>query len=142
MVERRTPYAVPAGTKFARYTIADLYLRFWLRFVRPHLAEIARRRGDLTAARIMRDWSSYRGRAVEPLVRDALEPTRIGFAGSIKWHEHEPFTAHERSSLAQHRAAVSRAADARLVIVTRTGVEPGVRGDLILGPDELLDAWA
>jgi len=28
MVERRTPYAVPAGTKFARYTIVDPYLRF------------------------------------------------------------------------------------------------------------------
>lgn len=59
MVERRTPYAVPAGRKFARYAIFDPYLRFWLRFVGPHM--------DL------RDWSSYRGRAVESLVRAALE---------------------------------------------------------------------
>lgn len=73
MVERRTPCAVPAGRKFARYAIFDPYLRFWLRFVGPQMDEIARGRGDRTAERILRDWSSYRGRAVESLVRAALE---------------------------------------------------------------------
>jgi AAA+ ATPase superfamily predicted ATPase len=180
MVERRTPYAVPAGTKFARYTIVDSYLRFWLRFVGPHLAEIARGRGDITEARILRDWATYRGRAVEPIVRsalerrlldpataaavgdaafvgsywtrdgrvevdlvggDALEPKRLAFIGSIKWHERERFSARERRGLVEHRAAVPGAADARLVIVSRTGVEDDVEADLILGPDEIVAAW-
>ncbi|HEY6758222.1 MAG TPA: ATP-binding protein [Baekduia sp.] len=180
MVERRTPYAPGAGTKFARYAILDPYLRFWLMFVGPHLAEIARGRGDLTGARILRDWPAYRGRAVEPLVRgalerlvlepavaaavggaafvgsywtrdnkvevdlvggDALRPTEIAFVGSVKWHERERFTARERRALAEHRAAVPGAADARLVVVSRTGVEDGVDADLVLGPDELVAAW-
>jgi uncharacterized protein len=181
LVERRAPYAAPAGTKFARYTVADPYLRFWLRFVGPHMAEIARGRGDLTAARILRDWESYRGRAVEPIVRSALErlllepataaavggaafvgsywtrdgrvevdlvggnglpPTEISFVGSIKWHERERFTARERRALVEHRAVVPGAADARLVIVSRTGIQDGVEADVVLGPDEIVAAWA
>jgi len=38
----------------------------------PHLAEIDRMRSDLTLARIERSWTDWRGRAVEPLVREAL----------------------------------------------------------------------
>ncbi|MEV7964857.1 DUF234 domain-containing protein [Sphaerisporangium sp. NPDC088356] len=55
-----------------RYRIADPYLRFWLYFLRPHMPEIERRRGDLTLRRIAAGWSSWHGRAVEPLVREAL----------------------------------------------------------------------
>ncbi|WP_326560282.1 ATP-binding protein [Micromonospora sp. NBC_01796] len=59
-------------SKERRYRIADPYLRFWLHFIAPYMAEIERGRGDLTLARIRRGWTSWRGRAVEPLVRDAL----------------------------------------------------------------------
>lgn len=59
-------------SKDRRYRIADPYLRFWLRFVAPHMAEVERGRGDLTLARIRRDWTSWRGRTVEPLIREAL----------------------------------------------------------------------
>jgi hypothetical protein len=55
-----------------RYRIVDPYLRFWLRFVAPHMPEIERGRGDLTVARIRSGWASWRGRAVEPLVRESL----------------------------------------------------------------------
>lgn len=181
MVERRVPYAVPLGKSLVRYTVVDPYLRFWLRFVGPHLAEIDRGRGDITAARVARDWASYRGRAVEPLVRATLErmllmpevattlgdaaivgtywtrnhqvevdlvggdapsPTRVGFVGSIKWHQNEAFSLTERQVLVDHRAAVPGAADARLVIVSRTGIEDGVEADLVLGPEEILAAWS
>lgn len=181
MVQRRTPYAVPAGTKFARYTIVDPYLRFWLRFIGPHTAEIARGRGDLTAQRVMRGWNAYRGRAVEPLIRsslerllldpatakaaggasvvgsywtrdnavevdlvggDGLQPTKVGFVGSIKWHERGPFNREELAALVEHRAAVPGAAGAHLAIVSRTGTQPGVEADLVLGPDEIVAAWA
>jgi hypothetical protein len=54
------------------YAVADSYLRFWLRFVGPHIPEIERGRGDLAVARIREGWSAYRGRAVEPLVRESV----------------------------------------------------------------------
>ena len=55
-----------------RYRITDSYLRFWLRFLEPHMAEIERRRGDITVRRVRSGWGSYRGRAIEPLIREAL----------------------------------------------------------------------
>ncbi|MFF9059924.1 ATP-binding protein [Streptomyces sp. NPDC014882] len=55
-----------------RYRVADPYLRFWLAFLGPHMAEIERMRGDLTLSRIEAQWTSWRGRAVEPLVRESL----------------------------------------------------------------------
>ncbi len=64
-----------------RYRIADPYLRFWLTFVAPGMPEIERGRGDLVLARVRRSWTSWRGRAVEPLVREAL--MRIGPEDSL-----------------------------------------------------------
>ncbi|MEU2987472.1 hypothetical protein ABZ647_24025 [Micromonospora aurantiaca] len=55
-----------------RYVVADPYLRFWLAFLDPYLAEIERGRGDLTLARIHSSWTSWRGRAVEPVIRESL----------------------------------------------------------------------
>jgi uncharacterized protein len=54
------------------YAVADPYLRFWLRFVGPNMAEIERGRGDLAVARIREGWFAYRGRAVETLVRESI----------------------------------------------------------------------
>ncbi|MCP3819904.1 ATP-binding protein [Streptomyces sp. A3M-1-3] len=59
-------------SKERRYRVADPYLRFWLAFLGPHMAEVERLRGDLTLARIKERWTSWRGRAVEPLVRESL----------------------------------------------------------------------
>jgi uncharacterized protein len=73
LVAKNLPFAVPPGRKAAKYTVADPYLRFWLRFVGPHLDELSRGRSDLVVERVERDWATYRGRAVEPLVRAALE---------------------------------------------------------------------
>ncbi len=47
LVAKDLPYAVPAGRKAAKYTVADPYLRFWLRFVGPHLDELSRGMSDL-----------------------------------------------------------------------------------------------
>ncbi|MFC8296549.1 ATP-binding protein [Micromonospora orduensis] len=66
---------LPLSTKPSRetrYTVADPYLRFWLSFLGPHLSEIERGRGDLTLNRILTSWSSWRGRVVEPVIREAL----------------------------------------------------------------------
>ncbi|WP_149830855.1 ATP-binding protein [Streptomyces tailanensis] len=59
-------------SKERRYRVADPYLRFWLTFLDPHMAEIERMRGDLTLGRIKERWTSWRGRAIEPLVRESI----------------------------------------------------------------------
>jgi AAA+ ATPase superfamily predicted ATPase len=59
-------------SKERRYRITDSYLRFYFAFLGSHLAEIDRMRSDLTLERIRRGWTAWRGRAVEPLVRESL----------------------------------------------------------------------
>jgi uncharacterized protein len=73
VVTEDLPYGAPPGRKNKRYYVSDPYLRFWLRFVGPNLYEIDRGRGDLLVERVERDWATYRGVAVEPLVRDSIE---------------------------------------------------------------------
>ncbi len=59
-------------SKDRRYRVTDPYLRFWLHLLGPSMEEIERGRGDLTLARIRESWTSWRGRAIEPLVRESL----------------------------------------------------------------------
>lgn len=66
----------PLSTKAQReprYRIDDPALRFWLPFVEPALAEVDRGRADLALARASDDaYASWRGRAIEPVVRASL----------------------------------------------------------------------
>jgi hypothetical protein len=65
----------PLSTKASRetrYRVADSYLRFWLTFLGPHLPEIERGRGDRVLDRIRTSWTSWRGRAIEPVIRESL----------------------------------------------------------------------
>jgi uncharacterized protein len=59
-------------SKERRYRITDSYLRFYFAFLSSHLAELDRMRPDLTLERIRRGWTAWRGRAIEPLVRESL----------------------------------------------------------------------
>lgn len=75
LAKRVVDAATPLSTRPSRetrYTVADPHLRFWLAFLGPHLPEIERGRGDLVLERVRTGWTTWRGRAVEPLVRDAL----------------------------------------------------------------------
>lgn len=66
---------LPVGltpSKERRYRVTDPYLRFWLTFVQPHMPEIERMRSDLVISRVREGWPSWRGRAIEPLVRESL----------------------------------------------------------------------
>lgn len=85
LVHGGLPFAAPPGRKHRRYTVIDPYLRFWLRFVGPNIDEIDRGRGDLVIERIERDWSTYRGRAIEPVVRAAIARRLAdpGFSGPL-----------------------------------------------------------
>jgi len=69
------PLSTRPATKLTRYRVDDPYLRFWLRFIEPGLEEIERGRADLAAARVEENWQTYRGRAVEPLVRRRHRPS-------------------------------------------------------------------
>lgn len=71
IVEAKLPLSA-RSSKETRYCVADPYLRFWLAFVGPHLPEIERGRGDLVLDRVRRSWTTWRGGAVEPVVREAL----------------------------------------------------------------------
>jgi hypothetical protein len=72
LVEVDVPVGAGPTSRLRRYRVADPYLRFWLRFLAPRLGDIERGRGDLAWQAFERGWSSWRGRAVEPLVRAAL----------------------------------------------------------------------
>ncbi|WBB82213.1 ATP-binding protein [Micromonospora sp. WMMD882] len=78
VVEAATPLSTRPSRE-TRYSVVDPYLRFWLSFLGPYLAEIERGRGDLTLARIRANWTSWRGRAVEPVIREALRRLPDGF---------------------------------------------------------------
>ncbi|MET9979028.1 ATP-binding protein [Streptomyces microflavus] len=66
------PLSAKADSKNKRYRIADPYLRFWLAFLQRGIPLIERGRGDLALERIERSWTTWRGRAVEPVVRESL----------------------------------------------------------------------
>lgn len=73
MVLKLTPYSSRPRARPPRYVVADPYLRFWLRFIGPNLELIERGRGDVVGERIRASWDSYRGHAIEPLARAAIE---------------------------------------------------------------------
>ncbi len=69
------------------YRIADSNLRFYLAASRA-AQELARRGRSAEAFRLLkRRWSGWRGRAVEPLIRESLE--RSCAAGSTPWPDTE-----------------------------------------------------
>ncbi|RFU86011.1 ATP-binding protein [Streptomyces triticagri] len=66
---------LPLSTKPSRetrYRIDDPYLRFWLSFIGPGISAVERGRGDRVLDSIRTSWTSWRGRAIEPIIRDAL----------------------------------------------------------------------
>ncbi|WP_187363874.1 hypothetical protein [Streptomyces piniterrae] len=66
---------LPLSTKPSRetrYRIDDPYLRFWLSFIGPGIPAVERGRGDRVLDTIRMSWTSWRGRAIEPVIREAL----------------------------------------------------------------------
>jgi hypothetical protein len=76
------PFSTQPGRP-ALYRVADSNLRLYLAFGRT-MQEQARRGRPEAAARVLhRRWATWRGRAVEPLVREALELAAL--AGMLPW---------------------------------------------------------
>ncbi|MEU9145064.1 DUF234 domain-containing protein [Streptomyces sp. NPDC048349] len=73
---RRTVAAdLPLSTRPSRetrYRIEDPYLRFWLSFIGPGIPAVERGRGDRVLDSIRASWTSWRGRAIEPVIRESL----------------------------------------------------------------------
>jgi hypothetical protein len=69
--------------KPALYRIADSNLRLYLAMLREARDEVLRGRAAAAFGLISRRWTSWRGRAIEPLVREALEAAAI--AGDLPW---------------------------------------------------------
>jgi AAA+ ATPase superfamily predicted ATPase len=67
-----SPLSTRPDTKNKRYRIADNYLRFWLALARRALPLVERGRSDQALELVERSWTSWRGRAVEPFVRDSI----------------------------------------------------------------------
>jgi AAA+ ATPase superfamily predicted ATPase len=70
-------------SRLKRYRIADPYLRFWFRFVEPQLRNIEIGRPDLAIEAFRRSWRSWRGRAIEPIVREAVLRLAPSLAGQL-----------------------------------------------------------
>jgi AAA+ ATPase superfamily predicted ATPase len=60
------------GGRLKRYRIADPYLRFWFRFIEPQLRNVEVGRPDLAVSAFRRSWATWRGRAIEPIVREGV----------------------------------------------------------------------
>ncbi|WP_372509467.1 DUF234 domain-containing protein [Streptomyces humicola] len=56
----------------SRYRIDAPYLRFWLSFIGPGIPAVERGRGDRVLDTIRTHWTAWRGRAIEPVIREAL----------------------------------------------------------------------
>jgi len=72
LIEMEMPAWAADASRLRRYRVADPYLRFWFRYVRQYANVIERGRADLAIDHFDRDWTSWRGYSVEPLVRESL----------------------------------------------------------------------
>jgi AAA+ ATPase superfamily predicted ATPase len=69
------------------YRIADSNLRFYLAALRSAHEQVRRGRPDAAYRLIERRWPAWRGRAVEPLIREALGLSSL--AGELPWSDVE-----------------------------------------------------
>ncbi|WP_211210887.1 ATP-binding protein [Sporichthya polymorpha] len=72
MISVDQPLSTKASPKDKRYRVSDPYLRFWLAFLGPGMPEIERGRGDRVHRRIEAGWAAWRGRAIEPVLRESV----------------------------------------------------------------------
>jgi hypothetical protein len=72
VVATDVPLSTKPSEKDRRYRVTDPYLRLYLAFLRAGIPLVERGRSDLLLRQMQRSWTSWRGRAIEPVVRDAL----------------------------------------------------------------------
>lgn len=72
LIVRELPVWAHPNSKLRRWRIDDPYLRFWFRYCETALSVISRGRSDVAINFFERDWPSWRGRTIEPLIRSSL----------------------------------------------------------------------
>lgn len=142
------PLSSRSGGKDSRYRVADSYLRFWLAFLGPFIAEVERGGGTRCSSASGRRGrpggggpsspqvpqvpqvpavGGYWTRTDDPeidLVVAARSPgaTRILAVGSVPWLEKAPFDARDLARLIVHRSLLPGASDTTpLIAVSRSG---------------------
>ncbi len=134
------PLSVRA-TKPALYRVADSSLRFYLAIGRAAHDLSKRGRAEAAASLVLRRWLSWRGRAVEPMIREALSLA----AGSVRWLD-RPFGSRDLAAL-QHAAPQVPGFDPRetaLIGVSCTGFTGSAATGLALCwlPGDIVGAFA
>jgi AAA+ ATPase superfamily predicted ATPase len=83
--------------KLPRYSISDPHLKFWLAYIEKNIDEVERGRGDRLLSRIRNSWFSWRGIAIEPIIRESLDrlpgnqrPHPIGVIGGYWTRTNSP----------------------------------------------------
>ena len=66
------PTSGRASGRETRYRIADTYLAFWTRFIEPARPLLDRGRSQQVIESIVGQWPDYRGKAIEPIVRESV----------------------------------------------------------------------
>jgi hypothetical protein len=80
------PLSTQAG-KPGLYRVADSNLRLYLAALRSAAEQVRRGRPDAAYRLVERRWTAWRGRAVEPLIRESLELAAA--AGALPWPQVE-----------------------------------------------------
>ncbi len=111
MVVRETPAWSAPSSRLRRYRLTDSYLRFWFRYIERNVDRISRGRADLAVEAFERDWLSWRGRAVEPFVREALtrlaatEPLLSGVEDVRAWWNRDASVEVDVVAMTSHATA-------------------------------------
>ncbi|WP_229072525.1 hypothetical protein [Actinoplanes sp. DH11] len=114
-------------SKLAQYRIADSNLRLYLALLRDVHQLVLRDRTAAARAVLDARWSTWRGNAVEPIVRDAL--ALAAGAGDLPWTDTWEVGGwwNRQSNL----------------VVSRSGADlPADAVDLIWGPGDILRSWS
>src|SRR5690606_30914526 len=67
------PLSTRRARKDRRWRVRDPALRFWLAAIEPNLPDVERGRPDLASESLRSSFPAWRGRAIEPVVRESLE---------------------------------------------------------------------
>jgi uncharacterized protein len=71
VVVRERPYSTDMS-KLTHYRVEDSHLRVWGRYVAPNMPAIERGAGSAAVKRVLADWESWKGEAVEPIIRESV----------------------------------------------------------------------
>ena len=163
-------WAKPTG-RLRRWRITDTYLRFWFRYIHGNVERISRGRADIAWEYFQRDWLSWRGRAIEPIVRESVSrlatsderfaqvhnvaawwtrdgATEVDVVAMGAQHtlalgsiKWGSITAYDMRALQTAKTLVPRAEQAQLLAISPAGTLPP-GADLALGATDLLATWS